>query len=74
MLIESTLLFATHGSQIGLAKLVQGYHVSTTNGHYISTKSEGKKSIKLKVNETVLQVILSSHAYLFRKERGFNML
>lgn len=57
LLIESTLLFATHGSQIGLAKLVQGYRLSTTNGHYISTKSEGKKSIKLKINETVLQVI-----------------
>ncbi|KAK4792051.1 hypothetical protein SAY86_022486 [Trapa natans] len=54
--IESTLLFATHGSQIGLAKLVQGYRLSTGNGHYISTKSEGKKSIKLKANETVLQV------------------
>lgn len=49
-------MFASHGNQIGLAKLVQGYRLSTTDGHYISTKTEGKKSIKLKVNEIVLQV------------------
>ncbi|XP_048128024.1 uncharacterized protein LOC115746944 isoform X2 [Rhodamnia argentea] len=54
--IESTLMFASHGNSIGLAKLVQGSRLSTTNGHYISTKAEGKKSIKLKVNEIVLQV------------------
>ncbi|OWM64347.1 hypothetical protein CDL15_Pgr009270 [Punica granatum] len=57
--IESTLLFATDGNQIGLVKLVQGSRLSTTNGHYISTKSEGKKSIKLKANEIVLQNHLS---------------
>lgn len=54
--IESTLMFASHGNTIGLAKLVQGSRLSTTNGHYISTKAEGKKSIKLKVNEIILQV------------------
>ncbi|XP_057955522.1 uncharacterized protein LOC131149253 [Malania oleifera] len=54
--LESTLMFASHGYQIGLAKLVQGYRLSTADGHYISTKTEGKKSIKLKVNEIVLQV------------------
>ncbi|POO02761.1 WD repeat containing protein [Trema orientale] len=53
--LESSLIFASHGSQIGLAKLVQGYRLSA-DGHYISTKGEGKKSIKLKLNETVLQV------------------
>ncbi|KAK7331107.1 hypothetical protein VNO77_25321 [Canavalia gladiata] len=56
--LDSTLMFASHGNQIGLVKLIQGYRLSTstTNGHYISTKSEGKKSIKLKRNEIVLQV------------------
>ncbi|KAI4386694.1 hypothetical protein MLD38_004605 [Melastoma candidum] len=54
--IESTLLFASHGDQIGLAKLIQGHRLSTSNGHYISTKEEGRKWIKLKVHETVLQV------------------
>lgn len=54
--IESTLMFSSNGSQIGLAKLVQGYHLSTKDGHYISTKSEGRKGIKLKANEIVLQV------------------
>ncbi|KAF3438926.1 hypothetical protein FNV43_RR17201 [Rhamnella rubrinervis] len=54
--IESTLMFASHGSQIGLAKLVQGYQLSNADGHYISTKSEGKKSIKLRLNEIVLEV------------------
>ncbi|XP_048335751.2 uncharacterized protein LOC107410579 isoform X1 [Ziziphus jujuba] len=54
--IESTLIFASHGNQIGLAKLVQGYHLSNSDGHYISTKTEGKKYIKLRLNETVLQV------------------
>ncbi|KAI4314946.1 hypothetical protein L6164_027803 [Bauhinia variegata] len=56
--LESTLMFASHGNQIGLVKLVQGYRLSTSSsdGHYISTKSEGKKSIKLKRNEIVLQV------------------
>ncbi|TQD81479.1 hypothetical protein C1H46_032972 [Malus baccata] len=53
--IESTLMFASHGSQIGLAKLIQGYRLSNSGGHYIATKGEGKKSIKLKLNEIVLQ-------------------
>ncbi|XP_022741246.1 uncharacterized protein LOC111292888 isoform X2 [Durio zibethinus] len=53
---ESTLMFSCNGKQIGLAKLVQGYHLSTSDGHYISTKTEGKKSIRLKANEIVLQV------------------
>lgn len=54
--IESTMMFASHGDQIGLAKLGQGYRLSNSDSHYISTKGEGKKSIKLKVNEIVLQV------------------
>ncbi|KAK7263111.1 hypothetical protein RJT34_30696 [Clitoria ternatea] len=56
--LDSTLMFASHGNQIGLVKLIQGYRLSTStaNGHHISTKSEGKKSIKLKRNEIVLQV------------------
>ncbi|XP_038719297.1 uncharacterized protein LOC120012104 [Tripterygium wilfordii] len=54
--LESTLMFACNGKLIGLAKLVQGYRLSTSDGHYISTKTEGKKSIKLKLNEIVLQV------------------
>ncbi|CAN4079635.1 unnamed protein product [Withania somnifera] len=54
--IESTLVFASHGDQIGLAKLIQNYRLSNANGHYISTKAEGRKFIKLKVNEIVLQV------------------
>ncbi|EEF39996.1 nucleotide binding protein, putative [Ricinus communis] len=54
--LESTLMFAIHGSQIGLAKLLQGYRLPTSDGHYIPTKTEGKKSIKLKKNEIVLQV------------------
>lgn len=56
--LDSTLMFASHGNQIGLVKLIEGYRLSTStaNGHYISTKSDGKKSIKLKRNEIVLQV------------------
>ncbi|XP_058088976.1 uncharacterized protein LOC131235688 isoform X2 [Magnolia sinica] len=54
--LESTVMYACHGNHIGLAKLVQGYRISTDDGQYISTKTEGKKSIKLKVNEVVLQV------------------
>lgn len=54
--IESTLMFASNGSQICLAKLVQGYRHSNSDGFYIPTKNEGRKSIKLKANETVLQV------------------
>ncbi|KAJ0097107.1 hypothetical protein Patl1_28747 [Pistacia atlantica] len=54
--IESTLMFACNGNQIGMAKLIQGYRLSTSDGHYIPTKTEGKKYIKLKVNEIVLQV------------------
>ncbi|XP_050363675.1 uncharacterized protein LOC126782463 [Argentina anserina] len=54
--IESTLMFASHGDQIGLAKLVQGYRHSNAGGHYIATTNEGRKSIKLKPNEIVLQV------------------
>ncbi|GAA0146052.1 hypothetical protein LIER_06094 [Lithospermum erythrorhizon] len=54
--LESTLLFASHGDQIALVKLIQGYRLSNANGHYISTKAEGRKTLKLKNNETVLQV------------------
>ncbi|XP_057444985.1 uncharacterized protein LOC130737246 [Lotus japonicus] len=56
--LDSTLMFASHGNQIGLVQLIQGYRLSTStsDGHYISTKSSGKKSIKLKRNEIVLQV------------------
>jgi len=63
--VDSTLMFASHGTQIGLVKLVQGYRLSTStststsNGHYITTKGEGKKSLKLKINEIVLQVSIS---------------
>lgn len=53
--IDSTLLFTKHGEQFALAKLIQGYRLSA-DGHYIQTKGEGRKSIKLKVNEIVLQV------------------
>ena len=49
-------MFASNGSHIGFAKMVQGYRLSTSDGNYISTKTEGKKSIKLKMNEIVLQV------------------
>ncbi|KAK7346531.1 hypothetical protein VNO80_21052 [Phaseolus coccineus] len=56
--LDSSLMFATHGNQIGIVKLIQGYRLSTStaNGQYLSTNSEGKKSIKLKRNEIVLQV------------------
>lgn len=60
--VDSSLMFATHGNQIGIAKLIQGYRLSTStaNGQYLSTNSEGKKSIKLKRNEIVLQVSFRS--------------
>ncbi|KAL5099300.1 hypothetical protein RYX36_003627 [Vicia faba] len=58
--LDSTLMFASHGNQIGLVKLVEGYRLltstSTSNGQYISSNSEGKKSLKLKINEIVLQL------------------
>uniref|UniRef100_A0A803MMR2 Transducin/WD40 repeat-like superfamily protein n=1 Tax=Chenopodium quinoa TaxID=63459 RepID=A0A803MMR2_CHEQI len=56
--LESTLMFASHGNQIALAKIVQGYRLSSSDGrgHYIPTTAEGRKSIKLKANEIVLQV------------------
>ncbi|XP_020216211.1 uncharacterized protein LOC109799955 isoform X2 [Cajanus cajan] len=65
--LDSTLMFASHGNQIGLVKLIQGYRLSTSSskGHYISTKGEGKKSIKLRRNEIVLQV------YWQETKRGF---
>ncbi|KAH9621979.1 hypothetical protein KSS87_010217 [Heliosperma pusillum] len=56
--LDSTLLFASHGNQIALAKLVHGYRLSNSDGqgHYIPTTAEGRKLIKLRVNEIVLQV------------------
>ncbi|KZV23097.1 hypothetical protein F511_06621 [Dorcoceras hygrometricum] len=56
--LESTLMFCSQGDQIGLVKLIQGYRLSNSDGHYISTKAEGRKFIKLKANETVLQVVI----------------
>lgn len=49
-------MFACFGDKIGMAKLVHGYSISTSDGPNMSTKGEGKKSIKLKANEIVLQV------------------
>jgi hypothetical protein len=51
LVVDSTLMFASHGNQIGLVKLIEGYRLSTStaNGHYISTKSDGKKEIVLQV-------------------------
>lgn len=54
--LESTILYAISGKHIGLAKLLQGYRLSSDDGNHISTKTDGKKFIKLKSNETVLQV------------------
>lgn len=56
--VESTILYAIRGNHIGMAKLLQGYRLSTDDGQFISTKTEGKKFIKLKPNETVLQVLV----------------
>uniref|UniRef100_A0A0D9XDK2 Uncharacterized protein n=1 Tax=Leersia perrieri TaxID=77586 RepID=A0A0D9XDK2_9ORYZ len=54
--LESSMLYVISGKHIGLAKLLQGYRLSTDNGQSITTKTEGKKFIKLKPNESVLQV------------------
>lgn len=54
--VESTLMFVCFGDKIGMAKLVHGYSISTSDGPNMYTKGEGKKSIKLKANEIVLQV------------------
>lgn len=54
--LESTLMFASHGDQIGMVKLILGYRLPSSDGHYLSTKNEGRKFIKLKANETVVQV------------------
>lgn len=56
--VESTLLIASHGDQIALGKLILGYRLPSTDGHYISTRAEGRKFVKLKVNEMVLQVMI----------------
>ncbi|PKU62784.1 uncharacterized protein LOC110101272 [Dendrobium catenatum] len=54
--LESTILYSISGDHIGLAKLLQSYHLSTDDGRSISTKTEGKKFINLKRNEHVIQV------------------
>lgn len=51
-------MFVCNGNLLGLAKLVQGYRLSTSNGVTISTKAEGKKTIRLKANEIVVQVLV----------------
>ncbi|KAL5705822.1 hypothetical protein ACHQM5_024065 [Ranunculus cassubicifolius] len=61
--LESTIMYASHGSHIGTTKLVQGYRLSVDNGEQIlpetnafAPETKGKKTIKLKLNEIVLQV------------------
>uniref|UniRef100_A0A2P2M412 Uncharacterized protein LOC105135830 n=1 Tax=Rhizophora mucronata TaxID=61149 RepID=A0A2P2M412_RHIMU len=67
-------MFASNGSQISFAKLSQGYRLSSSDGHYISTKTEGRKTIKLKVNEIVLQVnMLNFSAYYGEGERDYRI-
>ncbi|XVF59465.1 hypothetical protein PTKIN_Ptkin07bG0278300 [Pterospermum kingtungense] len=55
--IESTLMFACYEKQIGLAKLVQGYRLSTSMTTVYQQKTEGKKCLRLKANEIVLQIL-----------------
>jgi hypothetical protein len=57
LILESSLLYVISGKHIGLAKLLNGYRLSTDNGLSITTKTDGKKFIKLKPNDTVLQVL-----------------
>ncbi|KAF3793922.1 hypothetical protein EJ110_NYTH08865 [Nymphaea thermarum] len=54
--LESMVMYASHGSHIGLTKLVQGYTLSTDHGQNLSTKKEGKQAIRLKMDEIVIQV------------------
>ncbi|PIA46418.1 hypothetical protein AQUCO_01500152v1 [Aquilegia coerulea] len=54
--LESTIMYASNESHIGMTKLIQGYRLSVDNGQQVTPESKGKKTIKLKVNETVLQV------------------
>ncbi|XP_078433538.1 transducin/WD40 repeat-like superfamily protein [Wolffia australiana] len=54
--LESTILYVISGDCLALANLLQPYSLSSDGGHYITTKSEGMKAVKLKANETVLQV------------------
>ncbi|KAF6155820.1 hypothetical protein GIB67_039151 [Kingdonia uniflora] len=54
--LESAILYASNGSHIGLTKLIQGYRLSVDEGQDVSTETKGKKSIRLKVNEIVLQI------------------
>lgn len=49
-------MFPCLGDKIGMANLVHGYNIFTSDGPNMSTKGEGKKSMKLKANEIVLQV------------------
>ncbi|KAL5231618.1 hypothetical protein ABZP36_030394 [Zizania latifolia] len=71
--IESSLLYVISGKHIGLAKLLQGYRLSTDNGLSITTTTDGKKFIKLKPNESALQVKAlhfkgsGKHKYSFRR-------
>ncbi|XP_020584805.1 uncharacterized protein LOC110027638 isoform X2 [Phalaenopsis equestris] len=54
--LESTILYSISGDHVGLAKLLQSYRLSTDDGRNISTRTEGKKFIKLKRDEHVIQV------------------
>ncbi|KAF5177772.1 Transducin/WD40 repeat-like superfamily protein [Thalictrum thalictroides] len=54
--LESTIMYASHESHIGMTKLIQGSRLSVDNGQKVTPESKGKKAIKLKVNEIVLQV------------------
>lgn len=61
--IESTIMYASHGSHMGTTKLIQGYRLSVDDGQQRMTETKGsvpetkgKKTVKLKVNEIVLQV------------------
>ncbi|GLJ44307.1 hypothetical protein SUGI_0927300 [Cryptomeria japonica] len=55
--LESTILYVCSGSHVAFAKLFQDtYRLSRDNGLYLSTNPEPGKHIKLKANETVIQV------------------
>lgn len=61
--LDSTIMYASHGSHIGTTKLIQGYRLSVDDGQQRMPETEGpmpetkgKKTVKLKLNEIVLQV------------------
>ncbi|KAL0927561.1 hypothetical protein M5K25_001743 [Dendrobium thyrsiflorum] len=68
--LDGTILYAISGKHIALVELLQEHRLLTDNGYLISTKTNDKKLIKLRRNESVYQWFPMPHTSTSKHQPG----